>query len=121
MDVEQMPEGLLINRRGLMSMSIQIKRVLCLTVILLLFGSASFAGEEDAVAFSGVVKKVKVDKSKVSIKDPETKKRFTVIVEEKTKLTGYGTVADIKKGDKVSGKYIVTPDGKYIATALNSD
>ena len=42
-------------------------------------------------------------------------------VEEKTKLTGYGAVADIKKGDKVSGKYIVTPDGKYIATALSGE
>ena len=43
--------------------------------------SVVIAGDE--IYFSGVVKKVISNKNKVGIKDPKTKKRFTVIVNEK--------------------------------------
>ena len=101
-----------------MWMRIQTRWIFCLVLFALLLVSSALVQGQDEVVFSGVVKKVKVDKSKVSIKDPETKKRFTVIVDDKTKLTGYSGVADVKKGDKVAGKYFVTSDGKYIATEL---
>jgi hypothetical protein len=101
-----------------MSMRVPTRWIFCLGLFVLLVVSATLVQGQDAVDFSGVVKKVKVDKSKVSIKNPETKKRFTVIIDDKTILTGYGGVADVKKGDKVAGKYIVTSDGKYIATEL---
>jgi len=92
--------------------------VIVLALFLAVVSGVAYAEGSDEVAFSGIVKKVKLDKNKVSIKDPESKKRFTVIVEEKTKLTGYESVCDVKKGDPVQGKYLVTPDGKYIATEL---
>ncbi len=101
-----------------MSMRVQTRWIFFLVVFVLLLVSATLVQGQDAVDFSGVVKKVKVDKSKVSIKDPETKKRFTVIIDDKTKLKGYSGVADVKKGDMVAGKYFVTSDGKYIATEL---
>ena len=72
----------------------------------------------DAVPFSGVVKKVILNKNKVGIKDPETKKRFTVIVNEKTKPDGLKTLANLNKKDKVEGKYTVTDAGLYIALEL---
>ena len=43
--------------------------------------SVVIAGDE--IYFSGVVKKLISNKNKVGIKDPKTKKRFTVIVNEK--------------------------------------
>ena len=52
------------------------------------FLSTSISTAGDAVLFSGVVKKVVPDKNKVGIKDPDTKKRFTVIVKEKTQPDG---------------------------------
>ena len=73
---------------------------------------------DDAVAFSGKVKKVIAAKNKVAIKDPVNKKRFTVVINEQSKLTGYAGIGDIKKGDAVSGKYVVTDKGLYIATEL---
>ncbi len=82
-----------------------------------LAGSQLWAGE-DAVAFSGKVKKVMVDKNKVAIKDPVTKKRFAVVINEQSKLSGYTKIGDIKKGDAFSGKYLVTDKGLYIATEL---
>ena len=72
----------------------------------------------DAVPFSGVVKKVILNKNKVGIKDPETKKRFTVIVNEKTQPHGLKTLSNLKKKDKVEGKYTVTDAGLYIALEL---
>ena len=72
----------------------------------------------DAVPFSGIVKKVLPDKNKVGIKDPDTKKRFTVIVNEKTKPDGLKILGNLKKKDKVEGKYTVTGAGLYVALEL---
>ena len=85
--------------------------VLCFIVV-----EVAIAG--DAVQFSGVVKKVIAAKNKVGIKDPVTKKRFTVIVNESTKPDGLKTLANLKKKDKVEGKYTVTDAGLYIALEL---
>ena len=81
----------------------------------LLTGVAS-AG--DAVYFSGVVKKVSPGKNKVGVKDPDTKKRFTVIVNDKTQPDGVKILGNLKKKDKVEGKYTVTGKGLYIALEL---
>ena len=72
----------------------------------------------DAVSFSGVVKKVSPAKNKVGIKDPDTKKRFTVIVNNKTQPDGLKILESLKKKDKVEGKYTVTNKGLYIALEL---
>jgi len=58
------------------------------------------------------------DKNKVGIKDPETKKRFTVIVNAETKPDGLEVLKGLKKKDKVKGKYTVTGAGLYIALEL---
>lgn len=93
------------------------KFVLCLFTVLFLAGAnAAWAGE--GVAFSGKVKKVIAAKNKVAIKDPETKKRFTVIVDDKTQMSGWKGIEDIKKGDAIEGKYVVTEKGLYIAVEL---
>lgn len=97
-----------------------LKRALFLTAFLFLLGATVQAEESDTVAFSGKVKKVILNKSKVAIKDPETKKRFTLIVDDKTKFTGWSGLKDIKKGDAISGKYVVNDKGLYFATELNS-
>ena len=83
------------------------------------FGGLPALGGEDAVAFSGKVKKVIAAKHKVAIKDPVSKKRFTVVINAQSKLSGYTGIGDIKKGDAVSGKYVVTDKGLYIATELS--
>ena len=80
--------------------------------------SAATATAGDAVPFSGVVKKVLPTKNKVGIKDPVTKKRFTVIVNEKTKPDGLKILGNLKKKDKVEGKYTVTGAGLYVALEL---
>ena len=72
----------------------------------------------DTVSFSGVVKKVSLGKNKVGIKDPDTKKRFTVIVNNKTQPDGLKILESLKKKDKVEGKYTVTDKGLYIALEL---
>ena len=54
----------------------------------------------------------------MGIKDPQTKKRFTVIVNEKTQPDGLKTLSNLKKKDKVEGKYTVTDAGLYIALEL---
>ena len=81
-----------------------------------IFVTTATAG--DAVSFSGIVKKVLPAKNKVGIKDPDTKKRFTVIVNEKTKPDGLKILENLKKKDKVEGKYTVTGAGLYIALEL---
>jgi len=86
-------------------------------LLILMLASTAWTG--DAVPFSGVVKKVIEKKMKVSIKDPETNKRFTVVIDDKSKLNGYSGIADVKKGDAVSGNYVVTDKGLYIATELS--
>lgn len=76
------------------------------------------ASAGNAVSFSGVVKKVSPGKNKVGIKDPDTKKRFTVIVNDKTQPDGLKILGNLKKKDKVEGKYTVTDKGLYIALEL---
>ena len=89
--------------------------IIILGCFFLLTGVAS-AG--DAVYFSGVVKKVSPGKNKVGVKDPDTKKRFTVIVNDKTQPNGVKILGNLKKKDKVEGKYTVTGKGLYIALEL---
>ena len=72
----------------------------------------------DEVHFSGVIKKVISNKNKVGIKGPKTKKRFTVIVNEKTRPDGLKTLEILKKNNKVEGAYVVTDSGLYIAVKL---
>jgi len=95
-----------------------ISRLSYLFLVLFFFASAGIVRAGDAVPFEGVVKKVIADKNKVGIKDPDTKKRFTVIVNEKTKPDGLKILGDLKKKDKVEGKYTVTGAGLYIALEL---
>ena len=87
-------------------------------MVLFFFVSVGVATAGDAVSFSGVVKKVIAAKNKVEIKDPETKKRFTVIVNAETQPAGFKTLTSLKKKDKVEGKYTVTDAGLYIALEL---
>ncbi len=96
----------------------RITRLIFLILVLFYFSAIGIAMAGDAVSFSGVVKKVIADKNKVGIKDPETKKRFTVIVNEKTQPDGLKTLSNLKKKDKVEGKYTVTDAGLYIALEL---
>ena len=99
---------------------VRISRLSFLAIIILwcffLLTGVSSAG--DAVSFSGVVKKVSPGKNKVGIKDPDTKKRFTVIVNDKTQPDGLKILGNLKKKDKVEGKYTVTDKGLYIALEL---
>ena len=95
-----------------------LKRVIFLTAFLFLFCGTVPAEEPNAVVFSGKVKKVILKKNKVAVKDPETKKRFTLTVDDQTKFSGWSGLGDIKKGDAISGKYIVTDKGLYVATEL---
>ena len=64
------------------------------------------------------MKKVSPGKNKVGVKDPDTKKRFTVIVNDKTQPDGLKILGNLKKKDKVEGKYTVTDKGLYIALDL---
>ena len=91
-------------------------------LILILFIQSSLTNwllASDTVSFSGKVKKVLEEKSKLTIKDPETKKWFTVILVKQTKFKGFGGIKDLHKKDYVTGKYFVTDKGLYIATELN--
>ena len=81
---------------------------------LIFVSSPVWAG--DAVSFSGNVKKVIAARSKVAIKDPDTKKRFTVVVNDQSKLKGFSGIGDLKKGDAVAGRYVVTDKGLYVVT-----
>ncbi len=95
-----------------------LTKFICLTAFLFLFSGAAFADDPNAVQFSGEVKKVLVKKNKVAVKDPVSKKRFTLIVNDQTKITGWENLTGIKKGDSISGKYIVTDKGLYVAKEL---
>ena len=99
---------------------VRISRLSFSTIIILgcFFLLTSVASAGNAVSFSGVVKKVSPGKNKVGIKDPDTKKRFTVIVNEKTQPDGIKILGNLKKKDKVEGKYTVTNKGLYIALEL---
>jgi hypothetical protein len=89
---------------------------LVLVMALVFTGSPVWAG--DAVPFAGNVKKVIAAKNKVAIKDPATKKRFTVVVNDQSKLTGISGIGDLKKGDAVAGQYVVTDKGLYVVTEM---
>ena len=99
---------------------VRISRLIFSAIIILgcFFLLTGVASAGDAVSFSGVVKKVSLGKNKVGIKDPETKKRFTVIVNNKTQPDGLKILESLKKKDKVEGKYTVTDKGLYIALEL---
>jgi hypothetical protein len=81
-------------------------------------GSTLVLAKGSAVDFSKKVKKVMLDKHKIGIKDPKTKKRFTVMINGDSKLEGFSSIKDIKKGDLVGRSYVVTSGGKYIAQKL---
>ncbi|MCH7501618.1 MAG: hypothetical protein IH886_16735 [Nitrospinae bacterium] len=98
--------------------SIHRRLVMCGVVLLVLLFAGSSVWAGDAVPFSGNVKKVIAAKNKVAIKDPATKKRFTVVVNEKSKLTGLSGIGDLKKGDAVSGQYVVNDKGLYVVTEM---
>ena len=98
--------------------SIHRRFVMCWVVLLVLLFAGSSVWAGDAVPFSGNVKKVIAAKNKVAIKDPATKKRFTVVVNEKSKLTGLSGISDLKKGDAVSGQYVVNDKGLYVVTEM---
>lgn len=98
-----------------------LQRMVLLMALLFLLCAPVQAEEPSALAFSGAVKKVILKKNKVAVVDPETKKRFTVIVDDRTKWTGWSGLGDVKKGDAISGKYIVTGKGLYIATELRGN
>lgn len=85
-------------------------------VALVFVSSPVWAG--DAVSFAGNVKKVIAAKSKVAIKDPATKKRFTVVVSGQSKLKGFSGIGDLKKGDAVAGQYVVTDKGLYVVKEM---
>ena len=99
---------------------VRISRLIFSAIIILgcFFLLTGVASAGDAVSFSGVVKKVSLGKNKVGIKDPDTKKRFTVIVNNKTQPDGLKILENLKKKDKVEGKYTVTNKGLYIALEL---
>jgi hypothetical protein len=99
---------------------VRISRLIFSAIIILgcFFLLTGVASAGDAVSFSGVVKKVSLGKNKVGIKDPDTKKRFTVIVNNKTQPDGLKILENLKKKDKVEGKYTVTDKGLYIALEL---
>ena len=92
--------------------------MLCLVLIMVLVFANAHVWAGDAVSFSGNVKKVIAGKNKVAIKDPETKKRVTVVVNDQSKLTGISGIGDLKKGDAVAGQYIVTDKGLYVVTEM---
>ena len=54
----------------------------------------------------------------MGIKDTDTKKRFTILVNEKTKPDGLKILNTLKKKDRVEGRYTVTGAGLYIALEL---
>ena len=99
---------------------VRISRLSFFTIIILgcFFLLTGVASAGDVVSFSGVVKKVSPGKNKVGVKDPDTKKRFTVIVNDKTQPDGVKILGNLKKKDKVEGKYTVTGKGLYIALEL---
>ena len=104
--------------RGDTMHSINQRFMWCLVLVVAFVFTNSPVWAGDAVSFSGNVKKVIAAKNKVAIKDPATKKRFTVVVNEKSKLTGVSGIGDLKKGDAVAGKYVVTDKGLYVVTEM---
>jgi hypothetical protein len=98
--------------------SINRRFLWCLVWVIALAFASSPVWAGDAVSFSGNVKKVIAAKSKVAIKDSVAKKRFTVVVNDQSKLKGISGIGDLKKGDAVAGKYVVTDKGLYVVTEM---
>jgi hypothetical protein len=98
--------------------SINQRFLWCLVFVVALVFANSSVWAGDAVSFSGKVKKVIAAKNKVAIKDPATKKRFTVVVNDQSKLKGFAGIGDLKKGDAVAGQYVVTDKGLYVVTEM---
>jgi hypothetical protein len=98
--------------------SINQRFMWCLVMVVVFVFTSSSVWAGDAVSFSGNVKKVVAAKSKVAIKDSATKKRFTVVVNDQSKLKGISGIGDLKKGDAVAGQYVVTDKGLYVVTEM---
>ncbi len=97
-----------------------LKWVLLILVLWALVCAPATAGD-DAVKFSGKVKKVLTQKGKVAVQDPTTKKRFSIVVDGKTKFEGFGKIGELKKGDAVSGSYSVNESGAYMTLDLKKE
>ena len=41
-----------------------------------------------------------------------------MVVNDQSKLTGISGIGDLKKGDAVSGQYVVTEKGLYVVTEM---
>jgi len=104
--------------RGDIMYSINQRFLWCLVCVVALAFASSTVWAGDAVSFSGNVKKVIAAKSKVAIKDPVTKKRFTVVVSDKSRLKEIPGISDLKKGDAVAGQYVVTDKGLYVVKEM---
>jgi len=98
--------------------TIHRRLAVCMVVWVLFVLTSGSVWAGDAVPFSGNVKKVIKASNKVAIKDPVNKKRFTVVLDGKSKLTGITAIDDLQKGDSVSGKYVVTDQGLYVVTEM---
>ena len=98
--------------------SINRRFLLCLVWMVALEFASAPVWASDAVSFTGKIKKVIAAKNKVAIKDPATKKRFTVVVNDQSKLKGFSGIGDLKKGDAVAGHYVVTDKGLYVVTEM---
>lgn len=89
-------------------------------VFLLLVANVSVMAQTSSpVDFSGKVTKVVSLQKKISIVDTSSNKHVTLKTDENTKFGGFGTLDELKKDDSVSGKYVVTVEGRYIASEVN--
>ena len=89
-------------------------------VFLLLVANAPvMAQSASPVDFSGKVTKVVSLQKKISIVDTTSNKHLTLKTDEKTKFGGIGNLEELKKDDTVSGKYVVTIEGRYIALEVD--
>ena len=61
------------------------------------FLSVGVVTADEAVPFSGIVKKIIPKENKVGIKNSDNKKRFTVVVNGKTKPDGHKILNTLKK------------------------
>ena len=75
---------------GIMFLTAGTKKIIYLIAFLFLFSQAAFADDQNAVSFSGKVKKVIVKKNKVAVKDPVTKKTLHADCQRTDKNNGLG-------------------------------
>jgi Cu/Ag efflux protein CusF len=90
----------------------------------LLIGSVLLAGTMSAFAetgtdFAGAVLSVDAAAGKLAVKKEPGGTRFTFVVNDKTQFSGAGvkSLADIKKGDNVTVKYVVS-GSQYVAQTI---